>query len=141
MFIATLSDASDEHMRAQPFWIQKVLRVTKRRVKVQYYGPEFPGVYKPLLDVDRDDTPYVDYFKRGEFTTLHWNINFVGKYASHDGGRLSANDQAYLRLDVRVPWNSACSSSSSSRSSGRSNRSRDRSSSAAQQPHNKKRKN
>ena len=56
MFIATLSDASDEHMRAQPFWIQKVLRVTKRRVKVQYYGPEFPGVYKPLLDVDRDDT-------------------------------------------------------------------------------------
>ena len=64
---------------------------------MQYYGPEFPGVYKPLLDVDRDDTPYVDYFKRGEFTTLHWNINFVGKYASHDGGRLSANDQAYLR--------------------------------------------
>lgn len=141
MFIATLSDASDEHMGAQPFWIQKVLRVTKRRVKVQYYGPEFLGVYKPLLDVDRDDTPYVDYFKRGEFTTLHWNIKFVGKYASHDGGRLSANDQAYLRLDVRVPWNSACSSSSSSRSSGRSKRSRDRSSSAAQQPHNKKPKN
>ena len=127
MFIATLADPTEQFMGSHPFWIQKVLRVTKRRVKVHYYGPEFLGVYQPLTDVDNGGIPSVDYFRRGDFTTVHWNISFVGKYRTHDGGRLSANDQAYLKLDVRVPWDgSSSSSSSSSRSSRSSNTSKKR---------------
>lgn len=116
MFIATMPDPSDEHMGEHPFWIQKVIRITRRRVKVHYYGPSFLGVYKPLVNVDDNGADYVDVFQRTDFTTLHWNISLVGGFKSHDGGRLSAPDRRYLSLDVRVPWTDTKSSSSGSNS-------------------------
>ena len=110
-FIATLPEKSDPHMGKHPFWIQKIIQVTTRRVKTQYYGPHFLGVYQPLIDVDNGNIPYYDYFQRGKFTTLHWDIAFTGKYR-HDGGHLSAVDKRYLALDARVAWNGDSSSSS-----------------------------
>ena len=91
------SNDASQTMGGQPFWLARVERITTRTVTLQYFGPEFLGIYKLLGDEE------TLIYRRDEITFLHWNISFVGNYRQA-GGKLSVGDQNVLSLDVRIPW-------------------------------------
>ena len=93
--------ADDEYMGRQPFWLARVMRLTKHRISLWYFGDQFLGLYTPLMNQDKSRHIYT--WRHEENTILHWNIKLTGM-DSKGRGRLSAGDQKVLSLDVRVAW-------------------------------------
>ena len=92
-----------EWMENHPFWIVRVIRLTRTTHTLQYYGDQFLKPYYPLSPPGRPKADYVESFPAGSITFLHWDIQMV-KAKRGCLGVPSAGDLRVLSLDQRICW-------------------------------------
>ncbi len=92
-----------DFMMDHPFWLVKVVRITKRFHTVQYFGGNFLGPYYPLHNGVEKSKNYVEKFQAGVLRFLHWDVRMV-KPGKANIGKIHKEDLVVLSEHKEVKW-------------------------------------
>ncbi len=98
-----LPDKADGWMGHHPFWVVKVTRMTNKRHWLHFYGPDFLGSYRPLHPQNQPKGSYIEEYRAGDVTYIHWGFKLSGGKHGKTG-KLKVVDLRVVSLHSSVSW-------------------------------------